>query len=87
MGSFTSSHTSESSLDTLNAPSLKGRRSKRLMEKFRSRQSSRADLLSTIDAIDPVKLQHDAHNRRDGGEMPDKDHQATSADAGEFCKM
>lgn len=79
MGAF-SSHTS--SIDGVNslAP-VKASKSKRLREKFRSRQSSRVDLLSTnIDAIDPNWF---AQNPQAEGENYDRD-KALSADTGKL---
>lgn len=82
MGSFSSHHSSSS--DGLNSGD-KGRKSKRLMSKLRSRQSSRSDLIVTH-AIDLNKLRF-AQTLPDEGETHSQDHHSTtSADVGE-CKQ
>lgn len=95
MGSFQSRPSSRpspasSSTDGLNissnSSSSKLRKSKRLKEKIRSRQSSKSDLIGqTTNAIDLIKS-HAAQNP-DGGENQNRDHDFTTADLGKICKQ
>lgn len=93
MGSFQSHpSTTSSSTDSLNnssnISSSKLRKSKRLIDKLRSRQPSKSDLIGqtmNVNAIDPIKSR--AAQNPDGGEKQNRDQNYTTADVGEFCKQ
>lgn len=86
MGSFYSSHQPVEVVVDNNFAASKVRRSKRMLQKLRSRQSSRSDLEGhqqqpmTSD-FDPNKFQG-AHNP-DGGETANRDPDSATADVGE----
>lgn len=81
MGSFNSHN---SSFEGLSSATGKVRKSNRLMERLRSRQSSRSDLIvhqQTSNAIDPIRRADDAHD--EGGESMQNGDMET-ADAGKL---
>lgn len=91
MGSFQShpsTASSSASSDGLNisTSSSRLRKSKRLMDKLRSRQSSKSDLIGqTTNAIDPIKFC--AAQNPLGGENKNRDHDFRTADVGKNCKQ
>jgi hypothetical protein len=73
-------------LISIRSPS-RARKSKRLVEKFRSRQSSKTDLISqqqTVHGNDPIDAICDAQTPQQEGEIHDRDLLTTADFAGEF---